>query len=523
MKATLMQGLKSGDRTLAESAFAVGFRGRIPGPADGTAVPAGSLEIRSWAPQGLPELDAAAFLERLFAHREGWTRVERASWRPFECRARKDLLEAAFRVHFQVAGVRADGGRVDLQTSLKGRCEKQEGIWRLTRLELEDGHRAASAAPPWADITDAAGFRWNESEESRRVFQESIDLRGPSTNGGLAVVDWNRDDRPDLLATFAEKFCVLFLNDGAGGFTRQDLPFASRRECPWMLLYADLDEDGLEEIVTGKVLGYEGNVARAGIYTRRDGNWTLLHDALKWTVGPEVRAVVCQALAIADVNGDGLLDVYVGNYNTSQSSELDFNKVAAYDGADSALFINRGGLEFSEESDSRGIVSTQYVYAAAFFDLDEDGDPDLIQCNDWGPNVYWENQGDGTFLASRNHVLARGSSYSMGISIADYDNSGRWALHVSNMYSHAGNRVVSISEFLGPEMRATAYGIAAGNWMYERDPKTAAWEETSRARGVNIADWAWGCLFVDLDNDADRDLAVTNGYTSHQDPAAPDF
>ena len=40
---------------------------------------------------------------------------------------------------------------------------------------------------------------------------------------------------------------------------------------------------------------------------------------------------------------------------------------------------------------------------------------------------------------------------------------------------------------------------------------------------MNVAGWAWGCLFYDLDNDGDKEIFVTNGNTSFRDPDAPDY
>ena len=135
----------------------------------------------------------------------------------------------------------------------------------------------------------------------------------------------------------------------------------------------------------------------------------------------------------------------------------------ARDGADTLLFINRGDLRFSEESDARGISGTRYTYAAHLFDFDGDGDLDLFEGNDYGSNGLWDNRGDGTFVARPDHPVAGGASNTMGVAVADWDNSGRWSLHLSNMYSHAGQRVVRLAETLGGAMHDRLRRLAGGN------------------------------------------------------------
>ena len=92
------------------------------------------------------------------------------------------------------------------------------------------------------------------------------------------------------------------------------------------------------------------------------------------------------------------------------------------------------------------------------------------------------------------------------------------------MYSHAGRRVLRLTESLGDVMRADLEGLAAGNQLFVRKTDGGdGWEDQARLLDVNVAGWAWGCLFYDLDNDGDKEIFVTNGNTSFRDPDAPDY
>lgn len=313
----------------------------------------------------------------------------------------------------------------------------------------------------------------------------------------------------------------MFLNDGHGGFVLVAPPVRTAKEVGNTPLLVDLDNDGREEMITGAVLSYEGQVAHVGIYERKGDGWELRPERLRAAVAKGIRGVSIQGIVPGDVDGDGDLDIFFCNYSNIESDQLAINRVVSNDGMDNWLFINQGGLKFTEESDARGITGTHLSYVAKIWDFDSDGDLDIWEGNDFGPNFLWENDGKGRFIEAKTHLFNADSNYTMGVSIADWDNTGDWSMYISNMYSHAGNRIVPLAKDISPEMRRLGMVLAQGNQLYER--RGGAWAETSVARGVNWADWAWSCVFFDADNDMDKDIFVANGYTTSTDKNAPDF
>src|ERR1700750_1180910 len=75
-------------------------------------------------------------------------------------------------------------------------------------------------------------------------------------------------------------------------------------------------------------------------------------------------------VTMADVNGDGLLDIYV-----CYSGKVDD------DARRNQLFINQGNLKFKEEAKQYGLDDKSYSTQAAFFDYDNDGDLDMFLLN----------------------------------------------------------------------------------------------------------------------------------------------
>ncbi|MCE9584046.1 MAG: VCBS repeat-containing protein [Planctomycetes bacterium] len=522
IKGTFVKGLKGRDWAAVAASLTDDFRARFPGPGDGREVPDGAIGLREYRDAAFAETDRAGFVKVLQEHVESWSAVERTTWRPFEFLFDPSGKSAFASIHFQVAGVRPDGTRADLNGIIRAGMVSDDGkAWKLRRVEWVEGCREDGKRAPWADVTEACGLTFNESEEIRKLRQEMINDRGVVNLGGLTVCDWNGDGFWDVLATRVNDKADLFLNDGKGGFVRGESPAKSGAEVGFSFLRVDLDNDGVDELVDSQVLEYEGNKAYLGIYTQKDGQWVLHPRALSAKLAPGIRGVAPHGIVPADIDGDGFLDLFFCNYSQAESNGKSFNRVAAYDGMDNWLFMNHGALNFTEESDERGITGTQFTYVSKFWDFDGDGDLDLFETNDFGPNHLWVNDGHARFKDAKDHLFDADSNYTMGMTIADWDNTGEWTVYISNMYSHAGNRIVPLSKEISPEMKRLGMVLAQGNQMYERHG--GVWTEDAVGRGTNWADWAWGCVFFDADNDTDKDLFVANGYTTNSDPKAPDF
>ena len=524
LSATLLAGIRRFDWQLAASALAVDFRGRFPHPREGRAVADDLLGIRQYEPGELAVVGRDAWLAAVRAHVEPWVSVDRASWQAFEFLLAPDGARAFARAHLQLGGPGGDGSRTAVEATVALELEKAAAdAWVIGRLDVAEAFRVAGAGPGFRDITDAVGLHFNRSPENDRLRRDIADTGTSLIDSALGVVDWNRDGHWDILVTEAASHAILFLNDGRGGFVRERLPFRDDRLIPSQLLFVDLDGDGLEEIVGSRVT-YAGARAWMGIYTRRGGDWLYLPRALEFDNPPGVRRSEAQFLVAGDVDGNSLVDIFAGGYQTNRSGRPEaFNRVDANDGADNLLFINRGGLRFTEESDERGITGTRHTYVAQPFDLDGDGDLDLFEGNDFGRNLVWDNRGEGTFRALADHPLARDTSNTMGVTVADWDNTGAWGIYLSNMYSHAGHRVVGLAGSVGDAMQARLRVLAQGNQLFARAAADGVWADRGVPLGVNEAGWAWGAHFLDLDNDGDKEIFVTNGNTSHADPETPDF
>ncbi len=144
---------------------------------------------------------------------------------------------------------------------------------------------------------------------------------------------------------------------------------------------------------------------------------------------------------MVDVNGDGLLDIYVcavvGILNFEGYNEL---------------FINNGDLTFSEQSAQYNLNIKSQANNVAFFDYDKDGDLDMYLLNEgkhsaesFGPasNRLLQSDGNGDRLLRNDNgkfinvskeagIYSGPNSYGLGVAIADFNNDGWDDIYVSN-------------------------------------------------------------------------------------------
>lgn len=201
----------------------------------------------------------------------------------------------------------------------------------------------------------------------------------------------------------------------------------------------DLNNDGLPDLV------FAGNQVSSRVYLNA-GNFhfediTASFDGLtndQWFSG----------VAIADINGDGWLDVYL---TATAGSDTRDNR--------NRLWINLGmtdgqGPRFAEMAEKYGIDSRGESVAAAFFDYDRDDDLDLYVMNSTlnqrmdlayrkkitdgsAPNNdrLYRNNGDGTFSDLTLEAGITYEGFGLGLAIGDVNQDGYPDIYVSNDYT----------------------------------------------------------------------------------------
>ena len=226
-------------------------------------------------------------------------------------------------------------------------------------------------------------------DESRNVMSYEYLYNG----GGVAVGDINNDGFEDIFFTSNMGTNKLFLNIGA---TKGN-----------SMKFKDIT------LSAGK--GLDG----------RKGGWKT-------------------GVTMADVNGDGLLDIYVC-YSGKVEDEKRKNQ----------LFINQGNLKFIEKAQEYGLDNISYSTQAAFFDYDNDGDLDMMLLNHsvkkidnmelqrfkqetyaLSGNTLFENQSNHfTDVTRKAGINQFPLTFGLGIAISDVNQDGWEDIYVTNDYN----------------------------------------------------------------------------------------
>jgi len=370
------------------------------------------------------------------------------------------------------------------------------------------GSGPAASQTLFRDIARDAGitFQHHAAPEKKFIVE--------SMSGGVAMFDYDNDGRPDLY--FVDSLTVetasrpesarstLYRNLGNGKF--QDVTDRSGLGHPgWGMgvCTADVDGDGWQDVY---VTALGGN----HLYmNKRDGTFADATESAGLRVGGW-----SAGCGFADYDRDGRLDLFVSRYvkvDLTHLPEFGKDKTCEYrgiavqcgprglQGEGDFLFHNDGNGKFTDVSEKAGVSDPRGYFGLgiAWFDFNDDGWPDLYVANDSTANFMYVNQKDGTFkeqafplgVAVSEDGAEQGS---MGVTLGDYDHSGRFSLFVTNFSEEY-------------------------NALYHNDASHFSDVSfKSRTAPSSLPYVGWGDAFIDYDNDTWPDLIVVNGHVYPQ-------
>jgi hypothetical protein len=201
-------------------------------------------------------------------------------------------------------------------------------------------------------------------------------------------------------------------------------------------------------------------------------------------------------MALADVDGDGLIDIYF-------TTQMGTNQ----------LWRNIGGGKFEDITSQADVgLPDQIAVTASFADIDNDGDADLFVTTVRHGNHLFENSGQGRFRDISKAAGVDYTGHSSGAVFFDFDNDGLLDLFLVNVgvyttekRGRGGYYVAFPDAFHGhlfPER--TEYSI-----LY-RNLGDSKFKDVSREMNLRDGSWSGDATFVDLNQDNFPDLYLVN-------------
>ncbi len=222
----------------------------------------------------------------------------------------------------------------------------------------------------------------------------------------------------------------------------------------------DINNDGLPDIY------FTANMGPNRLYLNK-GN--LQFEDITDKAGVAGARAWSTGVSMADVNGDGRLDIYVCNSGNIRG-----------DNKQNELFINNGNGTFSEKAEAYGLADKGYSTHAVFFDYDKDGDLDCYMLNNSyqaigsfnlrknerpvrdpeGGDKLYRNDGDRfTDVSEQAGIYGSIIGFGLGVTVGDVDGDGWLDMYISNDfferdYLYLNNRNGTFREVLEDQMRS---------------------------------------------------------------------
>jgi uncharacterized protein YuzB (UPF0349 family) len=321
-------------------------------------------------------------------------------------------------------------------------------------------------------------------------------VRNFEANGsGVAINDLDNDGDLDIvLGNHAGRNTILW-NEGRLNFTSERMDVGDTRT----VNIVDFDADGWLDILLTRT-------GSAPNFWRNDG---AAHPSGRGFEQVPLSTLVrpLYATTWGDLDGDGDLDLVGATYDAALLDEFGVDFLMS--GHAGAYYYENDGGDFAETRLSSGAQALVII----LFDLDEDGDLDIMVGNDFAVFDQAWIQKEGRW--SEWPSLETTTHSTMSFDLGDVDNDGQYELFATDMkpYSDDGGTVAAwqpVLRALLSDTRPEGDPQVSEN-MFQVRSKDGAFHNQAPARGLDATGWSWSSKFGDLNQDGFLDLYVVNG------------
>ncbi len=254
--------------------------------------------------------------------------------------------------------------------------------------------------------------------------------------GGVAVGDINQDGLPDVYFTANQGENKLYLNKGDLKFEDITEKAGVTGKAGWTTgtTMADVNADGLLDIYVCMSGMFQDPKTRENLLYINNGDGTFSEKAKEFGLACDGHSTMAY---FADIDRDNDLDVYVVNHRVDWKMNtqviIDPKFVPGPYETD-RLYINDGNGNFTDNTAVAGIKNKAWGLSAAIVDFNRDGFNDVYVANDFlEPDFLYVNAQNGRFEERNTQYTRHISFYGMGSDWADFNNDALPDLCVLDM------------------------------------------------------------------------------------------
>ena len=371
--------------------------------------------------------------------------------------------------------------------------------------------------PMFRDVTDAMGIKYRHLPNPEHWIRRT-QLYTPTglAGGGVSACDYDGDGFTDLYfagdlggALFRNMEGRAFKNvSKTAGITRAGESRAG--------YFVDFDNDGDEDLFFTYVGLSNRLYENAG-----DGTFRDVTESVSLQSGNQIthEAVWC------DVDNDGYLDVYTGNFGDWLAGDSPTIGRTNSNAPPNQLYLNRvrnGKHTFQEVAEDMHVADRGWTHCVGAFDFDGDGWMDLFSLNDFGSSQIFRNLKGRDFEEVSGDQKMDDLYNAMSFTLMDLHHSGTPSIYISQVmklthrqrYSRPTEKTAIVFD---PDKKDNLRVLNKNRLFSQNEQEFFVDEHNQRIEPAYLG-WAWDVSALDYENDTDMDLIVLNGTETNIPP-----